>query len=79
MKLVQVIRQDSDYVYELYLRECREEMFTQLESETRMGKLPVWKLRLWWARVLKQFIQNYCVRMWVELIPFALKFQKIFV
>ena len=38
MKLVQVIRQDSDYVYELYLRECREEMFTQLESETRMGK-----------------------------------------
>ena len=29
-------------------------------------------------RILQQFIQNYCVRVWVELRPFALKFQKIF-
>ena len=28
-KLLQVIRQDSFYVYELYIRECREEIFTQ--------------------------------------------------
>jgi len=42
------------------------------------GKLPIWKLMRWWVRILQQFIQNYYVRVWVELRPFALKFQIFF-
>jgi hypothetical protein len=37
VKLVQVIRQDSNYVYDIP-KWCREEIFTEFESENLKGR-----------------------------------------
>jgi hypothetical protein len=70
VKPLQVIRQDSDYV-------SRGIVYT-IRVWKLDGKLPIWKFRRWWVRMLQKLIQNYCMRLWDELSPFALKFQKIF-